>query len=321
MIETLDTFSYRLRLVMACLLIAACLLLLPFLLKALWIGPTAQAKGIDQASNTKSSTDESPNAITRGIFDGMDGLNKAADSMEKTVTNSINSVAKTIAATSVQTGKAVASGVSSGAKITAHAAVSSATFTGRTAGNVVGFIASTPGIDDIIRPADTNNDQFPVIYDSNSGLAQTSTADSKDIKPEEAAPADSKPQWPMHGTVTTEFGVPHWPWQPTHTGIDISDQKASGITPIHPFSPGVVKETILSRVGLGNHIIIDHGRGITSVYGHLESIKVHEGDKVNNKSVLGYEGSTGASTGTHLHFEIRLNGQSVDPSKYIAGQP
>lgn len=141
------------------------------------------------------------------------------------------------------------------------------------------------------------------------------------------APATGQPvqtgpvaQWPIHGAITTPFGVPELPYELIHTGLDISDGQAPGATPIRPFKPGVIVSVIRSG-GLGNHVIVDHGGGVTSVYGHLYSIAVRVGQQVGENTVLGYEGSTGISTGTHLHFEIRLNGQPVDPHKFIGGQP
>jgi murein DD-endopeptidase MepM/ murein hydrolase activator NlpD len=72
---------------------------------------------------------------------------------------------------------------------------------------------------------------------------------------------------------------------------------------------------------LGNHVIVDHGNGVTSVYAHLHSISVQVGQDVTLDTTLGLEGSTGASTGTHLHFEIRVNGQAANPQQFISGQP
>ena len=68
-------------------------------------------------------------------------------------------------------------------------------------------------------------------------------------------------------------------------------------------------------------MIVDHGNGVTSVYGHLARISVSVGQEVDSSSVLGYEGTTGVSTGVHLHFEIRVNGQAANPHQFISGQP
>jgi murein DD-endopeptidase MepM/ murein hydrolase activator NlpD len=133
-------------------------------------------------------------------------------------------------------------------------------------------------------------------------------------------PLDTAPQWPIHGSITTLFGAPDWPFQAIHTGIDISDGWHSGVTPIHPFKPGRVI-AVLHTGGLGNHVIVDHGEGMTSVYGHMAFTSVQVGQLVDESAVLGTEGSTGASTGTHLHFEIRINNSPVNPMLYIPGRP
>ncbi len=135
------------------------------------------------------------------------------------------------------------------------------------------------------------------------------------------AQVDSAPQWPLHGAITTEFGVPELPYEAIHTGLDISDGRVPGITPIKSFRPGQVLETIRSNGGLGNHVIVDHGSGVTSVYGHLNSIAVEVGQMVDIATILGYEGTTGASTGNHLHFEIRVNGRAANPHQFITGNP
>ncbi len=128
-------------------------------------------------------------------------------------------------------------------------------------------------------------------------------------------------QWPMKGKITTHFGVPHWPFQPTHTGLDISDGRGSGSTPVKPFKFGRVIKIVYSYTGLGKHVLVDHGNGISSLYGHLDSIKVRENQDVDLNTVLGYAGSSGVSTGTHLHFEIMKDGNIVDPRQYIDGHP
>lgn len=127
--------------------------------------------------------------------------------------------------------------------------------------------------------------------------------------------------WPIHGLVTTQFGVPHRPWQDRHTGIDISSRARSGVTPVTVFREGTVIKTIRQYSSYGYHVIVDHGNGLTSLYGHLSSISVIEGQHVRPGDMIGREGSTGASTGTHLHFEIRLNGTPVNPRQYFSDNP
>ena len=69
--------------------------------------------------------------------------------------------------------------------------------------------------------------------------------------------------------------------------------------------------------GYGKCVIIDHGNGVLTYYAHFQTLKVSEGDVVEAGDVVGLIGSTGNSTGNHLHFEIRINGEAVDPLKYI----
>lgn len=127
--------------------------------------------------------------------------------------------------------------------------------------------------------------------------------------------------WPIHGMVTTEFGVYHQPFQPRHTGIDISSRQPVGRAAVTPFREGVVVQVIRSSHGLGNHVVIDHGNGLTSWYGHLYSISVNQGQTVKLGDIIGYEGRTGAATGPHVHLEIRQNNVPLNPRNFIANNP
>jgi murein DD-endopeptidase MepM/ murein hydrolase activator NlpD len=259
--------------------------------------------------------------VANGLFSATDGLGKGLSKTQKTLGKSINSATTTIASATVGSGKAVVHGAAVSAAAVASAVGTSSSFVADTTGDIIGFVADAPVVTSIIRPAD--NISAPSI-DPNTPIV----AAKPDKKTEKTggqsvavAAADTKPQWPIHGAITTEFGVPHWPFQPTHTGIDISDGKPSGITPIHPFEPGIVKDVIQSSVGFGNHVIVDHGNGLISLYGHMYKTSVKVGQKVDQKTVLGFEGTTGASTGPHVHFELQLNGVPVDPHKYVDGSP
>jgi murein DD-endopeptidase MepM/ murein hydrolase activator NlpD len=127
--------------------------------------------------------------------------------------------------------------------------------------------------------------------------------------------------WPIHGIVTTEFGASDRPYQTTHTGIDISSARPSGVTPVSSFREGIVIQVVHSSVSYGNHVVIDHGNGLTSLYGHLANTTVRVGQHVKPGDTIGHEGSTGASTGPHVHFEIDLKGKPVSPRRYLTGNP
>jgi murein DD-endopeptidase MepM/ murein hydrolase activator NlpD len=95
-----------------------------------------------------------------------------------------------------------------------------------------------------------------------------------------------------------------------HPGVDMTSAYGS---PIKPIKQGIVAQAGYSVLGYGNMVYIDHGNGITSLYAHLSKILVKKGDEVNFDTVLGNVGSTGHSTGPHLHLEIRDHEKPVNP--------
>lgn len=101
-----------------------------------------------------------------------------------------------------------------------------------------------------------------------------------------------------------------------HTGIDISGSAVYG-KPIIAANSGTVYAASWSNVGYGNYVIIDHGGGISTLYGHCSSLAVSKGATVTKGSVIAYVGATGNVTGPHLHFEVRVNGNAVDPMQYF----
>jgi murein DD-endopeptidase MepM/ murein hydrolase activator NlpD len=122
--------------------------------------------------------------------------------------------------------------------------------------------------------------------------------------------------WPCSGTVVSDFG---WRIHPIlgielfHTGIDIA---APYGTPIKATADG--KVTMAAWYGgYGNCTIIDHGDGLSTLSAHQSSMLVATGQRVSQGQVIGYVGSTGLSTGPHLHFETRVNGEPVDPMRYL----
>ena len=128
--------------------------------------------------------------------------------------------------------------------------------------------------------------------------------------------------WPAHGvSITQPFGPSAYPYEPAfgayphfHTGIDLAGPLG---TPIVAAADGVVAAADVSTVGYGNHVIIAHAGGLLTLYGHLETMLVKVGDVVKTGQVIGLLGSTGNSTGPHCHFEVRINGQPVDPRPFL----
>jgi len=116
--------------------------------------------------------------------------------------------------------------------------------------------------------------------------------------------------WPAAGPVTSTFG---WRWGRMHEGIDIA---APSGTPIRSAAGGTVIYAGWLG-GYGNLVVVDHGGGVSTAYAHMSSIASGNGQGVAQGQVIGYVGSTGHSTGPHLHFEVRINGQAVDPLGYL----
>lgn len=138
---------------------------------------------------------------------------------------------------------------------------------------------------------------------------------------------DSQPVFsvlPVSGTVTSGFCVRANPFYGTsatetektefHTGIDIAAPLGS---PIYACRDGVVTQISYSS-GYGNYLIIDHGNGLETLYAHCSKITTVKGRNVSAGDVIAKVGSTGRSTGYHLHFEVRLDGQFQDPEPYLA---
>ena len=124
------------------------------------------------------------------------------------------------------------------------------------------------------------------------------------------APSASGLVWPVSGPVTSPFG---WRWGRMHEGIDIGVPYG---TPIGAAAAGVVIYAGWMS-GYGNLVVIDHGGGLATAYGHQSSIAVSLGQHVEQRQVIGYVGCTGHCFGPHVHFEVRVNGQPVDPLGYL----
>ena len=126
--------------------------------------------------------------------------------------------------------------------------------------------------------------------------------------------------WPVasYVYVSSRFGLRIHPItgeEKTHTGLDIASNQG---TAVYASDGGTV--TLAGwNGGYGNCIMIDHGNGYVTLYGHLSSIGVSEGQTVNRGDTIGAVGSTGNSTGPHLHFEVIQNGTRIDPEQFFSG--
>ncbi len=143
------------------------------------------------------------------------------------------------------------------------------------------------------------------------------------------ARSSGKWKWPMDGVITQGFGCTSYPFEPYepscpskhfHSGLDIA---ADYGTPVHAADGGIVHNFTMGcswgsgLCGYGRYVVIVHAGGFTTLYGHLSSWAVGDGVQVDKDTVIGYEGSTGNSTGPHVHFEMDLAGMPVDPLAYL----
>ena len=126
--------------------------------------------------------------------------------------------------------------------------------------------------------------------------------------------------WPLKSdkTLTSLFGNRIHPITGkanNHSGVDIA---SAGGTPILAAKSGLVTTSGYNN-SYGNYVVVSHGGGQSTLYAHMSSRAVSEGQSVTQGQTLGYVGSTGSSTGNHLHFEVRLNGGRLDPLDYFKG--
>ncbi|HEX6349445.1 MAG TPA: M23 family metallopeptidase [Candidatus Dormibacteraeota bacterium] len=171
----------------------------------------------------------------------------------------------------------------------------------------------TPGENDLQRPVVVG------VYDWLTILPAPLTPDG-------FAPAPgAREQWPLHGPITQPFGCTGFelerPAQDCpggfHTGLDIGLPQG---TPIRAAGPGLAYP-FQDDQRYGNHVLIQEVGGISTVYGHMVRTNVSWGQPVKTGDVIGFVGSTGNSTGPHLHFEVRFAGVPFDPMLYLDGSP
>jgi murein DD-endopeptidase MepM/ murein hydrolase activator NlpD len=159
-------------------------------------------------------------------------------------------------------------------------------------------------------------DEADAVAKQESGLTalirsrEQTRASRGDDSPPDGRVSGSGLAWPINGTVTSGFGTR---WGRLHAGIDIG---AGTGTAIHAAKAGdVIFAGTMS--GYGNCVIVDHGGGLSTLYAHQSRIATSEGARVSQGEVIGYVGSTGHSTGPHLHFETRVGGDPQNPMRYL----
>jgi murein DD-endopeptidase MepM/ murein hydrolase activator NlpD len=177
---------------------------------------------------------------------------------------------------------------------------------------------------DYSRPSDSEDMSF------NSGGPELSDGDEEnDAEITKAVreltltmnPAYLPTMWAHLGKINNEFGFRRNPFggraYEFHAGMDIDGERGDNV--LAPGSGTVVKAAYTG--GYGNMIEVDHGRGLITRYGHLSRIEVKEGDVVTRGQLIGQIGSTGRSTGPHLHFEFRLNDKPINPRLFLPPEP
>ena len=122
--------------------------------------------------------------------------------------------------------------------------------------------------------------------------------------------------WPVVGHITGVFGERMDPFSGEgafHSGLDIASRYGDAV---RATADGIA-ETVEQRAGYGRLVIVDHGFGVTTWYGHLSGFNVQAGMRVKAGDVIGYEGDSGRSTGPHLHYEVRIYNTPVNPWRYL----
>ena len=145
-------------------------------------------------------------------------------------------------------------------------------------------------------------------------------ANARPVRATAGAPASGLLRHPVDGYVTSPFGYrshPIYHYWGLHDGVDFGGGCG---TPLRAAAPGKVVSSYYSGV-YGHRLVIDHGvlagRGVATIYNHASGYNVGVGARVAEGQVIGYEGSTGWSTGCHLHFTVMANGRAVDPMPFF----
>jgi murein DD-endopeptidase MepM/ murein hydrolase activator NlpD len=167
-----------------------------------------------------------------------------------------------------------------------------------------------------LSPLSSPEDTFGVLRDLLQGLENRLTSVRRNVEKREALAAATPSIWPAHGWLTGTFGGRPDPFtgEPDfHQGIDIATDKGD---PVYATADGIV--TSAAPAGeYGNLIVLTHAFGLSTRYGHLSRFNVRPEQHVARGDVIGFVGSTGRSTGAHLHYEILANGRKINPLQLL----
>lgn len=163
-------------------------------------------------------------------------------------------------------------------------------------------------------------DTFGMLRDLLKGLESNLTSVKKDVDQREALAAATPSIWPTHGWLSGSYGMRRDPFNGRpdfHSGLDISADKGR---PVYATADGTVES--VGRVGnYGNLLVIKHGFGIMTRYGHLSSFVAQPGQKVKKGELIAFVGATGRATGSHLHYEVTVNGRILNPLQLLFSKP
>jgi murein DD-endopeptidase MepM/ murein hydrolase activator NlpD len=163
-------------------------------------------------------------------------------------------------------------------------------------------------------------DTFGMLRDLLNGLERHLSIVKKDVDRREALASATPSIWPTRGWLSAGYGMRSDPFtsQPDfHPGLDISADKG---TPVYATANGTVD--LAAWAGeYGNLIVVSHGFGIATRYGHLSKFLVKSGQKVRRGQLIAYVGATGRATGSHLHYEVTLNGRLLNPLQLLFTKP
>lgn len=183
----------------------------------------------------------------------------------------------------------------------------------RTVAHGDGFLTPRADVTDVVV-------RLEAVEDRLATLSETAAFNAAVLGLGAESDTDVPSVWPVSGHVTSGFGMRVAPvvggWR-MHAGLDISAHRGAQV---RSAGSGVVVFAGY-RSGYGNTVVVDHGDAMKTLYAHMARVATRKGRRVREGDLLGHVGSTGRSTGPHLHFEVRFRGEAVNPMCYLSGRP